>query len=201
MSPKYDSVLLAAGRSRRMGKWKLTLPLQDTTIVERAVSTALDVSSRVILVTGYQGEILEDLLRKSDVPGRERLCFVHNQEYERGMFSSIRKGCEEVETERFFLVLGDMPLVNASTYQSLIETPEVDAVIPKYKGKRGHPLLMMRSMADRIIAADKESTLHHVLSEVPTMSIPVNDRYILNDVDTEKDYLEMKRETESAGGE
>jgi len=184
-----------------MGKWKLTLPFQGTTIIERAVKTASAFSSRVIIVTGFQGEALKDILQKSGELIQEQLRFVHNDEYGTGMFSSIQKGCEVVETDRFFLSLGDMPMVSTSTYRALAEAPKVEAVIPKYKGKRGHPLLMTRSMADRIAAADADITLHHVLGEVPTMSIPVEDRYILGDIDTEKDYLEMKKETESEGEE
>lgn len=193
---KYDCILLAAGRSERMGKWKLTLPVKESTIVESAARRALTSVGRVILVTGYRSDELKEIFSSEErwnSEERKRLLFVRNDDYMGGMFSSIQRGCREVGTDRFFLALGDMPLVDESTFHALAAAPEVDAVIPKFKGKRGHPLLMTRSMAERIISAPEESTLHHILAEVPTMSIPVSDKFILNDIDTEKDYLELQK--------
>jgi molybdenum cofactor cytidylyltransferase len=180
---KRDGIVLAAGKSKRMGRWKMTLPLEESTVIETTVRKALTVCSRIVLVAGYRREEIEKLFSSWD-----RVEVVVNEQYEEGMFSSIQCGCRYVASNRFFLSLGDMPLVSPETYRVLIDSPAIPAVIPKYRGKRGHPLLMMDYVAERITGFDSRKTLHDVLAEVTTLSVPVEDRYVLHDIDTEDDY-------------
>ncbi|MBN1836355.1 MAG: NTP transferase domain-containing protein [Spirochaetales bacterium] len=192
MMIRPDCVMLAAGRSRRMEQWKMTLPLGETTLVERSVSTALEACGRVILVAGHRAAELVELFE-----GRERVQVVVNPEYEQGMFSSVRRGVAEVGSPRFFVALGDMPLVDPGTYHLLVglaeELPEaagvrIPALIPRYHGKKGHPLLLAALVRERILAATPAVTLRDVLAEVPNLLVPVEDPHVLQDVDTPEDY-------------
>ncbi len=178
-----DCIVLAAGKSERMGRWKMTLPWHGSTIIEAAVTGALTVCRRVIVVAGYRGEEIVHMFQ--DNPA---VITVINEEFESGMFSSVQRGCRRVETDRFFLALGDMPSVHPDVYRTLMLYTAADVIIPKYRGKRGHPILLGPGMADRIIAYESGKTLHHVLAEVVTMSIPVLDSTIVHDIDTESDY-------------
>jgi molybdenum cofactor cytidylyltransferase len=183
-----DCVMLAAGTSSRMDRWKMTLPFGEGTVIEASVQAALEVCSRVILVVGFRAEELFELFH-----GRERVLQVTNERYAEGMFSSIRCGVAQVRSERFYLSLGDMPRVGAEVYRALAGQPAVDAVIPMYRGKKGHPLLLSAAAARAVLSQKagggvSEPTLRDVLAELPTLTVPVNDPYILHDIDTEEDY-------------
>jgi molybdenum cofactor cytidylyltransferase len=184
----WDCVMLAAGASSRMSQWKMTLPFGTGTVIEASVRAALEVCGRVILVTGHRSEELIELFS-----GQERVLPVVNERYAEGMFCSIRRGVEEVRSKRFYLSLGDMPRVGAEVYRALAVRPAVDAVIPKYRGKKGHPLLLSAAVGLAVLCAragggGEEPTLRDVLAELPTLTVPVDDPYILQDIDTAEDY-------------
>ena len=186
MSEAVDCVMLAAGESRRMGEWKLKLPLRDSTVIEGSVGNALTVCSRVILVTGYRAGELKELFRK-----RDDVTIVCNPGYKKPMFSSIKLGVPAVSTERFFVALGDMPLVDHSVYETLFRFKHAPVVIPKYKGKKGHPLLLSKELVEPICQFDEKSTLRDVLALYPTLAVPVESRHILVDIDDSQDYKKI----------
>jgi molybdenum cofactor cytidylyltransferase len=189
--------MLAAGRSRRMERWKMTLPLGEATIVESSVRTALEVCDRLILVAGYRAEELAELFRE-----RERVRVVVNPTYEEGMFSSVRCGSSQVQSTWFFLALGDMPLVDPGTYRLLLRFAEdlpvggsvrIPALVPRFRGKKGHPLLLSRQIKERILAAPPTVTLREVLAEEPNLLVPVDDPHVLQDIDTTEDYRGLSK--------
>ena len=180
--------MLAAGASSRMERWKMTLPFGTRTVIEASVGAALEVCARVILVAGYRAGELIELFR-----GRQRVLPVVNERWAEGMFCSLRCGVQQVRTERFFLSLGDMPRVGGAVYRVLAAQPAIDAVIPKYRGKKGHPLLLSAAVARAVLArqasdGQPEPTLRDVLAELPALTVPVDDPYILKDIDTAEDY-------------
>jgi molybdenum cofactor cytidylyltransferase len=183
-----DCVMLAAGTSSRMDRWKMTLPFGEGTVIEASVRTALEACARVILVAGFRAQELFELFRD-----QQRVLPVTNERYAEGMFSSVRCGAAQVRSERFYLSLGDMPRVGAEVYRVLAGQPAVDAVIPKYRGKKGHPLLLSAAVAQAVLSREDgggaaEPTLRGVLAELPTLTVPVNDPHVLHDLDTEEDY-------------
>ena len=177
-----ECVMLAAGRSTRMDGWKMTLPWGESTIVEHSLRAALDVCSRVVLVAGFRAEVM------------------NNERYEEGMFSSVQGGVRSIGNGSFFLALGDMPGVSGDIYRTLLGWDRrlvsifrgtAHAVIPKYRGKKGHPLLLSPEVKTRILDTDISRTLRDVMAEVPTVIVPVDDHGILHDIDTPADYQSL----------
>ena len=82
-----SAILLAAGQSKRMnGENKLTKEIQGTALIKRSVQNILDSSvQELIIVLGYQKEIIEKLIDKN-----ERIKIVFNKNFESGMASSIK---------------------------------------------------------------------------------------------------------------
>ena len=73
-------------------------------------------------------------------------------DYSRGMFSSIRTGVGEVRTAPYFIALADMPLVTPDIYRYLLTFRSNDAVIPKFHGKKGHPVLLSGNTRDFLLS-------------------------------------------------
>ena len=188
-----------------MDTWKMMLPWGSSTIIEYSVGTALKVCSRVILVVGFRAQELIDVF--GDQPQVE---VVKNPDYQAGMFSSVQTGVRAVAEGSFFLALADMPGVSEGTYGDLLEwsgklsrgfaaKQSPYAVIPQYRGKKGHPLLLSAEMRARILQADLSKTLRDVLAGVPTVIVPADEPGVLHDIDTPADYRSWSPQRDSAG--
>jgi molybdenum cofactor cytidylyltransferase len=119
------------------------------------------------------------------------------------MFSSVQRGVQAVTGEPFFLALADMPGVSEAIYRELLDlntrlssafiaAENAYGMIPQFKGKKGHPLLLSAQMRDRILRTEAGKTLRDVLAEVPTVVVPVNEEGILHDIDTPTDYRSFR---------
>jgi len=200
-----ECVMLAAGSSTRMHSWKMMLPWAGSTIVEHSVRTALQVCSRLILVVGFRAEELIDIFDSwSNVEA------VQNRDYQAGMFSSVQTGVQVVAEGSFFLALADMPGVTAAIYRNLLKWGErLDrvaqgspyAVIPQFKGKKGHPLLLSAELRAGILRSESSKTLRDVLAGVPTLIVPVDEPGILQDIDTPADYRSRSADVGDTGSE
>ena len=171
----------------------MLLPCGELTMVEASVAAASSACARVIVVAGHRAGELASLFR-----GRRGVEVAVNPRFEQGMLSSVACGAAAVRTPRFFLALADMPLVSPQTYRLLLEAPVVDAVIPKFHGKKGHPLLLTAAVAGAIARAAEAAagqtagdTLRDVLAGFSTLLLPVEDPHVLYDVDTDADYREL----------
>jgi molybdenum cofactor cytidylyltransferase len=180
---EVDCLLLAAGSSSRMGRWKMLLPWRGSTVVETAAVAALEHCSRLLLVVGHRGDELARLFA-----GRDRVEVVWNRDHERGLFSSIRAGVAGVGTARFFVALGDMPMVDPRIYRRLLEAPPAPVLRPAYLGRRGHPVLLSAQMIPLILAEPPESTMRNVLARVDGRDMDVQDAGVVLDLDEPADY-------------
>jgi molybdenum cofactor cytidylyltransferase len=178
-----DCVITAAGLSSRMGSWKMMLLLDGSPVIEHSVRNALKACCRVVLVSGYRGDELAKFFS-----GWDRVETVYNPDYEKGMFASIKRGIERVKSEKCFISLGDMPRLDPDVYSKLLSYPGQDCVIPKYRGKLGHPILIGERVKKGIAGFPEPASLKDVLQDFPTLSVPVDDAGILIDLDSKEDY-------------
>lgn len=145
------AVILAAGRSSRMGTHKLLLPLGDAPLLAHVVGAACaSAAAPVILVLGHEAE----RVRAALPAGRAEI--VVNQVYADGMATSLRAGItllEYLEAEGDALLgtlvlLGDQPLVTVPLLDRLIEEasarPET-LLTASYGGRRGPPVYFPRA--------------------------------------------------------
>jgi len=148
----------------------------------------LSACARVIVVTGHRGREIDAILG-----GDHRVTLVTNPSWEEGMFSSIQRGASCVDTDRFFIVLGDKPFIRPDVYASLLLAPPADAVFPVFDGERGHPVLCRRSVREAVLAAERATgSMPSLLSDFEVREIPWVDDSILRDIDTPEQYADVK---------
>ncbi len=177
-----EGVILAAGLSTRSGRFKMMLPLGDKTVIEATVEGMSPFVDKVIVVLGWQAERLRGLLQR-----RPNLELVDNAQYREGMFSSVRAGIARVSAARFFLVPGDQPLIAPQVYAQLLSVHDA-VVIPTYRGRKGHPVLLRRALIPEILAMPAEATLRDAIERTGYTTVEVGDEGILLDLDTAEDY-------------
>jgi molybdenum cofactor cytidylyltransferase len=177
-----EGIVLAAGLSRRSKRYKMTLPLGDRTVLERTIESMSPFVDRVIVVLGSRAERLRALLA-----GSAEVSLVYNERFREGMFSSVRAGMAHITASRFFLLPGDQPLVAPQVYERLLAADE-RVVIPTYRGRKGHPVLLRGKLVSDVLVMPAEATLWDVIERTGYTTIEVEDEGILLDLDTAADY-------------
>jgi len=184
-------IILAAGRSSRMHRNKMALPLADRPVIHHTIQSLRPASSTIIVVGGYNFSNLKPIL--SSV---QEIQLVYNNRYDSGMFSSVQKGLSLVSDERCFILPGDIPMIGAETVLTMLEASG-SIVIPSFNGRRGHPVLISSSLFPRILSLPVDSNLRDFIHQTGFEEIPVKDRNILLDIDEKEDYLALKRQIEN----
>ena len=116
---------------------------------------------------------------------------VFNKEFEKGMFSSVKTGISKIKTKNFFLLPGDIPFVKEEVFRELL-SQKGDIIIPVFKGRKGHPVLINSSLIIEILAEPEDSNLKLFIDKKGFTTVAVLDESILFDIDTEEDYLNFK---------
>jgi len=185
-----SAILLAAGQSKRMnGENKLTREIQGIPLIKHSIKNILSSSvDELIVVLGYQKEIVEKLIGKN-----EKIKIVFNKNFENGMASSIKTGLNHFseKTEAFFICLGDMPLVNHNIYNQLIKSKNnKEIIVPTYKGQQGNPVLFDKSMKEKIrnISGDSGAKKILELNKDKILNLEINDQSITKDFDTQDNF-------------
>ncbi|RLM31185.1 CTP--molybdopterin cytidylyltransferase [Brenneria salicis ATCC 15712 = DSM 30166] len=184
--PEKVCVMLAAGLSSRMGEWKMMLPFQGGTVLDSALANALAFCDRVVLVTGYRGDVLQ-----RRYAGHPRIVARHNADYPQGMFSSIRCGVAATQPGPFFLALGDMPTVTPRVYQQLWRQRDDQCLIPVHAHGKGHPVLLPAGLRAAIGAHSGDASLRQLIQDYGARLVPVDDPAIHWDMDTPRQYAQL----------
>ncbi|MGG3471385.1 nucleotidyltransferase family protein [Neobacillus pocheonensis] len=184
-----EAIVLAAGYSSRANTFKMTLPLKQMTILEQTVSKFDGICSRIIVVAGFQAEIIREEIAKLSSKNAYsfELKFVYNEDFNKGMFSSIKRGCKEVNSASVFITPGDCPLVKKETVQLLAKQTGT-VVIPSFNFKGGHPIKLSSEVKQKILETNPDSNLRAVLGRYEKNYINVKDPGVVMDVDTQEDY-------------
>ena len=191
---KLGAVILAAGLSTRMGGFKPLLELDGQAMLLREIGLLLSSGlHQVVVVSGNRHEDVCRCLSVLPQYGRE-VQVAHNREFEAGMFSSVLTGVRALaETiESFYLLPADCPGVTLRTLLDLGEAMVQggwEVVYPVVQGRRGHPPLISCTVLSRLEQWQGEGGLKAFLRTCEGTEVAVEDRNILNDLDTPTDLL------------
>ncbi|OAS82713.1 MULTISPECIES: nucleotidyltransferase family protein [Metabacillus] len=184
-----EAIVLAAGYSSRANAFKMTLQLGQMTVLEQTISKFEGLCSRVIVVAGFKMELIQEEMAK--VCNKNAYSFqvkvVYNENFNQGMFTSIQRGCKEINAPAFFITPGDCPLVKKETVQ-LISKYKGNVVIPSFNYKGGHPIKLSSEVKQKILDTNPESSLREVLGGFEKEYVNVDDPGVIMDVDTLDDY-------------
>jgi molybdenum cofactor cytidylyltransferase len=186
------SIILAAGESKRMGFPKMLLPFGGKTIIESVIDKVLrSDSNNIIVVLGAEKEAIASKIKNLSV----RYCY--NDKFKEGMLSSVKCGFNNLPFDfRAALVFpGDQPMISPEAINSVINAylhSNKGLVIPVYKNKRGHPLLIDKAYLDEIKSLSPSIGLHALSDRFPddVLEVVTDDPGIIKDIDTYEEYLQ-----------
>lgn len=186
------AIVLAAGRSSRMGRAKALLPAshEGETFVERLVSTLLAGGIDDVVIVA--GDAAAAIGQRVGFPAR----LVVNPHADRGQLSSILVGLDVIDRPGVPAVMVapvDQPLVSAATVRLVLEAwrrTHAPIVRPVRDGRHGHPVLFDRALFDALRRADPSAGARAVVRAHADRAadVPVDDDGAFADIDTPEDY-------------
>lgn len=175
-----------------MGSPKALLRYRGETFLDTLVALFADRCPVVIVVLGAEAErIRAGVRRPAD--------FVVNPDYARGMTTSLQCGLRVLpkECEGVLFTLVDHPAVTPATLDALLAGPRPLARVPRFRGKRGHPVWFRRELAGEFLALPVDGAARDVMHAhaAETEFVDVDDAGVVADIDDAADY---RRLTEAA---
>jgi molybdenum cofactor cytidylyltransferase len=156
------AVILAAGTSSRLGFNKLTLKIDGQSVIQMAAEPFFQKGiEKIYVVTNPEnGPVKKALETPSPSPLQPSayslftihyslFTFISNPHFQEGMSSSIKAVTPFIQdADAVFFQLGDKPFIKKEMVEQMIELYVsrernlFDIIVPVYRGKKGHPVLM-----------------------------------------------------------
>lgn len=181
------AIVLAAGRSTRMGSNKLLERLGDVPLVRRVAEAAVEAKlDPVVVVTGHDGAAVRAVL--DGLPVR----LVDNPDFADGLSTSLKVGIGSLPQglDGAMVLLGDMPLVTASLLRRLVAAFEAElggfAAVPLHEGEWGNPVILAPALFPDVQGLSGDTGARSLLESRRDMviEVPVSDDAVVVDVDT-----------------
>ena len=187
---EFSAIILAAGKSSRMGVPKLSLKYDHNKIfIEHIIDEYRRFGCNEIAIvvneTGYNF-LIEKKIQFSD-----NVKIVINKHPDWHRFYSLKIGVKSlVEAKSVFVHNVDNPFVNHNVLNKLLEKINTaDYISPEFNGKGGHPILLSEKIIN-IVRSTQVDQLHfkEFLNQYPKMKVQVDDEKVLVNINTFDEY-------------
>jgi molybdenum cofactor cytidylyltransferase len=191
---KVAAIVLAAGRSSRMGEQhKVLASVGGTPMIRRVVDAV--VKSEILsttVVTGAWAEGVANELRDCNVS------ITHNSDYRDGIASSLKRGLSALpeDIDGVMILLADMPFITATHINELLAefnpATERDIVAPIREGRLGNPVIWSTRYIPAMMKLSGDRGARPLLDEYAAnvWEVPMGDDAIFMDVDTSEELRE-----------
>ncbi len=189
--PRVGAIILAAGMSTRMGVPKFLLPIQSQPMIHYPIKLALQYKLNPILIIAgrHLNEIKE---ATSFFPG---ITYVHNEHYQTGMASSLKKGIEGMQgkVDAAMIFLADQPFIPGFVVKSMLEAYMDGSLIirPCFAGQDSHPVLFDASLFPLFAKLQGDEGGRRIINHQPSSGVKrlfFEDSEAGLDIDTPEDY-------------
>jgi molybdopterin-guanine dinucleotide biosynthesis protein A len=161
------SIVLAGGKSLRLGRSKCLETINDKSLIERVIERLKSVSRQILIVTS-RGQLDLPAIGEAEV-----LVDLHPS---KGPLMGIYTGLLDAESSHSLVVACDMPFLNIELLRYMIElSPDFDAVVPRLEEGKIEPLhaIYFKGCLDNI-----KPLLEHNQLEVRRLLDTVHVRYV-----------------------
>lgn len=187
---KIAHIVLAAGRSSRMGKIKQLLPVKDTFLLQEVLNECSKLQKTdLYVVLGANFELISNRLCP-------KISIIKNDQWEFGLSTSIRSALiyfeqNKLEYDAVLISLGDQPLINIKLYNHLINNylnNEKNIVCTQYREDLGVPAIFDKKYFSSLKGLEGDKGAKIILSKLKPDVLAIDANNLLIDLDTEEDY-------------
>jgi len=193
--PRIAAVLLAAGKSSRMGTNKMLEMIDGRPMVARTAQRLLSSRARpIVAVLGNMADQVDDALSRLPVDR------VRNPDYADGLSTSLKRGITALpaDIDGAIVCLGDMPLIAGRDLDRLIAAFNPlegrAIVVPTRHGRRGNPVLWSRQFFPEMMALSGDSGARKLIDEHADLvaEIEMDNDSVLIDIDTPEALADLR---------
>jgi CTP:molybdopterin cytidylyltransferase MocA len=183
------ALILAAGESRRMGSPKALLDYAGASFLDTLIGLVAPRCSPVVVVLGAAADEIRAAARRP-------AAFVVNTRWKRGQTTSMQCGLRAVPPEAggVLFTLVDHPAIAPATVAALLDRPPGELLrVPRYRGRRGHPIWFSRELIPEFLDLRENGAARDVVRrhEADTGFLDLDDAGIVADIDDRADYAAL----------
>ena len=190
------AILLAAGRSCRMGAFKPLLPFGESTVIESCLESLRSAGIEdIIVIVGHRADDVRRHLKDFDVK------FAINPDSDSEMSASIARGIEltDPKAKAVLIALVDQPAISGEINRQLIDEwrrTHARLIQPEHNGCGGHPVLIDLVYRNELLTLDSERGLRALFDahRKEVQRVPVQSPYVARDMDTWEDYVGLHQQ-------
>lgn len=190
MKKKLPVVILAGGNSDRMNIPKVFLPFNiKKSFIEKIVKEYFEFNCNEIIIVLNKNfsdnPIIKILVKSYDIK------LILNEHQELGKFYSLSLGISILRNQSFcFIQNVDNPFISVSILTKMYNRKNLHSyVTPVYKGKAGHPVLIGKTIIERLKAEKNlDANLRDILHEYNRVTISGINSKILANINSVEDY-------------
>lgn len=186
-------IIMASGLSRRMGQNKLTMKVNDVSMIENVVRECSLSNLRKVLIVYNKGEVLEEV---KDYP----ISYVYNQSAEEGQSASIKlgiKSLDNMDLDGYMFLVGDQPFIKSSVINTLLRNFKRNyhnIVLPIYDDKNGSPVIFPKCLRKDFNSLKGDLGGREIIRNYKNITkVNIKDPMLGIDIDTPEEYESLRR--------
>jgi molybdenum cofactor cytidylyltransferase len=196
---RVGAIILAAGKSTRMGRNKMLEPIGGKPMLLHCVESV--VSAKLhghIIAVGHQREAVRLVLKSYE----DEIIYV--DDYENGIAHSLSGALRAApdDWDSVLICLGDMPFVKPALLKAMAEKASSDRIIvPYFHEKRGNPIAWGRNFFPDLLALEGDEGGRRLLEQHKAHidRFPADDDAIHADIDCEMDFAKRVKSERGSG--
>ena len=194
-SPRVIAIVLAGGKSSRMGSNKMMADFHGVPMVTATIRNTLQSSvDGTIVVSGHQHDKVEAEAAKLGAAS------VFNRDFSEGLSTSLTCGLRAAiaqHADAVVICLADMPLVEPKLIDRLIAAynpvEHRTIAVPTYLGKFGNPVLWGSEHFEKLLSLTGDRGARALIDELKSEAVEIDagNDHVLRDADTPEGLREL----------
>ena len=197
--PKISAIIMASGKSERMGTNKLLLEYRGMTFIENTLEKVLKENFYEFAIVVSDKEVkrkVQDYIKNLETD-EKKIYIVDNKKSEKGQSESIKIGLKTLgKCDGYMFFSCDQPFLTSDTIKKILKNFNPEKItIPEYNGKRSLPVIFGENFKEELLKLEGDTGGKTVISNHPdkirTVEIENSDEG--KDIDTKEDYEMLKK--------
>lgn len=197
--PKISAIIMASGKSERMGTNKLLLEYRGMTFIENTLEKVLKENFYEFAIVISDKKVkkkAQDYMKNLETD-EKKIYIIDNKKSENGQSESIKIGLETLgKCDGYMFFSCDQPFLTSDTIKKILQNFKTKGItIPEYNGKRSLPVIFGENFKEELLKLEGDTGGKTVISnhqdKIRIVKIENPDEG--KDIDTKEDYEMLKK--------
>ncbi len=204
--PKISAIIMASGKSERMGTNKLLLEYRGITFIENTLKKVLNENFYELAIITCDKEVkkkCQNYIKKLE-KDKKNIYLVDNKKSEKGQSESIKMGLKTLgKCDGYMFFSCDQPFLTSDTIKKILKNFNPERItIPEYDGKRSLPVIFGKNFKNELLKLEGDTGGKTVISNHPDKIriVEIENSDEGRDIDTKEDYEMLKKGEQNVHG-